>query len=270
MAGMRPSRGPRPIEERDAFVASPPPRRVPGWIFRAARRQAYATAPFLFAFGFGVIGLILAGVFFPWRAWHDFRLAHAETAAASATIYAAAETRLAINDIRVWRYQFDFQPAPGQRRQQGECFTTGVGWRAPVVATVRYLPDHPEIACLEGARSSPAPAAWAVVAILPLIAFTVVAWCWRTRRRVAVVLRDGRVFEATIVSLESTGVQIDYRPLFRIHLRLRDASPVAPVTLKQHDPDIVRFLEENHGKNLPILVFYHPAHPKHVLLADLF
>ena len=173
-----------------AFLADPPPRRVPPELKRAAGRQG----PSWFFGGFGLLfggfGLFFAWMFFPWNIYRGWQLADAPTAPGRIT--AVSATGLRENKQRVYRYDFDFSP-PAGGRVEGTCYTTGQRWNAGAPVTVRYKPDDPAWCCIEGARTSVGSALSALVLLFPAIGGSLVAWVVMARRRLSFLLEHGQV-----------------------------------------------------------------------------
>lgn len=263
---MRPVVSPERDEMLAALLAASPPRHVPPTLAKAARRQAGSRVGLVFGAVFGLFGMIFVVVFFPWNFLQDWRLRGDSAASTTGKILTAESTRMSINDTRVWRYGHEF--SVGEQFLRGECYTTGPRWAAGDAVTVRYLPNDPLVSCVEGARSSTGNGTVAFVLIFPAVGFGMAIWTLRSRRRAMALLRNGHLGEAVIASVERTGVQINYQPVFKVTLRLRDHAAAVPVVIRCHTPAVVTFAETRFKSGQPVYVLYDPARPKRLLLPE--
>ena len=248
-----------------AFLADPPPRRVPPELKRAAGRQG----PSWFFGGFGLLfggfGLFFAWMFFPWNIYRGWQLADAPTAPGRIT--AVSATGLRENKQRVYRYDFDFSP-PAGGRVEGTCYTTGQRWNAGAPVTVRYKPDDPAWCCIEGARTSVGSALSALVLLFPAIGGSLVAWVVLARRRLSFLLEHGQVGEARVTAVDATSTQINNQRVYRITLQRLEPAGSAPLAVRKYEPAQVALARERLASNQPVFVLYDPARPQRLLLAE--
>ena len=81
---------------------------------------------------------------------------------------------MSINKTTVMRNAFEYSPPQALEAMRGECFTTGARWEVGDTVTVRYRPEDPTLACVEGARLSEGNWAMAFVLIFPLVGVIVI------------------------------------------------------------------------------------------------
>lgn len=192
------------LSDRIALL-KPPPRHVP-----------FPVACSLLTGLFGVFGALLlsVGMFFFWmfsdgmhplNAW---RLSNSESLT-PAEILSVRQTNVSENKVHVFQYRFRYQVGNGLPLE-GVCYTTGKRWKGGDQLLARYLPDQPEVACLEGARLSSFPT-WAVLMLcifaavgLMMVIGTVVSGVRRIQ-----LLRHGEITGSKTISVAPTGTTIN-------------------------------------------------------------
>ncbi len=249
------------------LLASPPPRSVPAPVQQAVQGGGCASW-FLPAFGlvFGGFGLIFVVVFFPWRFVDDFRLA-ASDRTTPGEIRRVTPTNMTVNKTKVMEYAFAYTPAD-RRPREALCYTTGRRWSERETVTVRYLPDNPDVACVEGARLSQGGWIGVVVLIFPLIGGGLVAWFVLDRLRTRQVLRDGTVAEVDVISVDETTMKVNYQTVYRITF----ANPVQPggppITVRRVKKADVDLALKHARDRQPIFILYDPRKPSRVIFPE--
>jgi hypothetical protein len=233
----------------------------------AAARNGLPWPLALFGLAFGGFGLLFVGLFFPWRLGDDLRLASAAARTAPGTITDVRRTNVSINKTRVMEYAFRYQAEDGHEHT-GLCYTSGPRWSQRAAVQVRYLPDDPDIACVAGARLSAGGWTGLVVLIFPLIGGSLVLWFIVDRRRRRRLLREGRLTEATIVSVEQTAAQANNRPIYRIVLTAPALNGDRPVKIARTNPAEVALARQRAADGQPVFVLYDPAKPGRLLLPE--
>jgi hypothetical protein len=250
------------------LLASAPPRLVPAHVQKAASRLG-AQHGFMAVFGllFGGMGLFFVAVFFPWRFWDEGRLASAGAATTTGVVLAVRETNMSINETRVMEYDFRYRP-PGGREFTGQGYTTGGRWSAEAPVVVRYLPDEPEVACIEGARLSEGGLMGVGTLIFPLVGGGLVWWWARNRRRTHRLLHLGRVTEVDVVSVDETTTKVNYQSVYKIVVAGPELAGGQPVTVKRvNKPDVNLALKRARDRQ-PVYVLFDPQRPKHLLFPE--
>lgn len=240
-----------PDDELAAFLAALPPRRVPARLAKSA--QAQAAGWFLLVVGaiFGVIGLILAD---------------SGAALAPGQIVAAESTKVRINGERVWNYRFEFRA--GEMARLKTCFAAEGKWRVGSAVEVRYLPGNPDIAVVQGGRCSLGGAFGSLVLIFPFVGFGLLGWTLTKRGQAMRILEGGRLAEALVESVEPTSMKVNKRPVYAIKLRVTEADPAVPITVRFWEPDVVSFAKTRMASRQPAYILFDPTRPNRVLLPE--
>jgi hypothetical protein len=248
------------------LLAGAPPRRVPVHVVKAAQGGKGSWVPILFGLVFGGMGLVFTVVFFPWRFVDDWRLAASEFTAAG-KIRSVGETNMSINDTKVQEYVFAYTPPEGAK-QVSSCYTTGLRWREGEAVTVRYLPGHPDIACIDGARLSQGGAAGVLVGLFPLIGGGLVGWSIMGRRKTARLLAGGRVAEVDVRAVDATRMQVNYQTLYKITLSPLPGGDGQPVIVKRWAKPEVNLLTQRALDKQSLFVLYDPRKPKNLIFPE--
>lgn len=261
------SRLPRRDDDLATFLASPVPRMVPARLRSAAHRQFGSALGKWFGLFFGVFGLVFVGAFFPWGCWNDWRLSAAEASVTDGRIISAAETNMSINEVKVWRYLFEYPVPDAAKPLRAECFTTGLRWQPGTPVRVRYLAGA-GLACPEGARITES-GFWSVwVIFFPVFGFGLAGYSIRRGRRVERILVHGRLEQARIIAVEKTSVRINHQRVFKVSLRLPGAGALAVLTLRSHVPAVMTFAESKLAAGESVTVLYDPEIPGQVVLPE--
>jgi hypothetical protein len=248
------------------LLASPPPRKVPDHVGRAARKGRASWATALVGLGFGAFGMLFAGVFFPWRILDEARLAAGAAGTVTGVVSSAHDTNMKVNGRRVVEYRFTFTPENGAS-QTGVSFSSDSHWTEGESVTVRYLPDDPGVACIEGARLNEAGWVGAFVIIFPAVGFGMAAWFVQQRRQIGRLLRTGLVAEVDVVSVEATNMQVNKRPVYKIVL----AGPALgrePVAIKRINHADLELANRHAEQKQPVYVLYDPRKPSQLIFPE--
>ena len=260
---------PSPLNQIVALLAAPPPRHVPPELRRAATRQ---TAPLLFI----VIGAVLAAfamifvaAFFPWNLTQQWKLDAEGAMTTSGKIIAIESTGLSIEKQRVRQTTFEYAPPPSARTLRGTCYTTGSPWSEGATVVVRYRPDDPSVACVEGARLTKTRGMAAFVILFPGIGVTMIVIGLRLRHHALHLLVHGEVAEAFVTALERTETTIGNHHVYRIVLKRLDHPDAPPLETNKWEPAVVAFARERLESKQPVFVLFDPKRPKGVLLPEV-
>ncbi len=249
------------------LLASPPPRRVPAHVVRAAKGGGASWITALFGLFFGGFGLVFVVIFFPWRFWDDWRLAADSAQRVQGSITEVRKSNMSINETEVMEYRFSYTPQGGQQRQ-GHCYTTGGQWKAHEQVTVRYLDSNPNLACVEGARLTKGGGFGAFVIIFPLVGFGLVAWFCIQRGRTGRVLREGIAIEVDVRSVEATNMRVNYETVYRITLASPTLPGGQPVTIKRVNKPDVNLATQHALQQQPVFILYDPRKPSRVIFPE--
>lgn len=272
---MPPARSHVRDEDLAALLAASPPRRVPATVKSAALRQGYTFVVAIFGLVFALLGTVFVVFFFPIHFLSDWRLSIAGTtnvAGVEATgplqgaVTQVVETRLEINDRKVWGY--DFQYSLGGQVYQGSCYTTGKRWFVGQRVPVQYLPTEPQVARIAGARLSKGGNVGWFSPVFPLIGLGIAGGALRARRNTLWLLERGRLAEAQVESVERTGAEVDYKPEYKVTLRFAEGGLRTTVTIRYHSPELVTFAETRLQSGQPVFVLYDPDKPTRLIIPE--
>jgi Protein of unknown function (DUF3592) len=235
------------------LLTSAPPRIVASHVRNAAMGGG-AGSWFMLVFGliFGGMGLVFLVIFFPWNFWDDWRLASDSAQSVPGLVTGFRDTNLAINETQVVAYDFSYTP-PGGATLRGECYTTGERWKVSAQVVVRYLPEEPTVACIEGARLSQGGWIGVMGLIFPLVGGGIVWWWVRDRLQKNRVLREGLVTEVNVYRIVVAGPEL---------------ASGQPVTVKRVNKADVELALKRARDGQPVFVLYDPKRSKHLLFPE--
>ncbi|MDQ1351622.1 MAG: hypothetical protein QG657_1927 [Acidobacteriota bacterium] len=197
---------------------APPPRRVPLPTVCTALTGIFGTFGSMF-FSFGMIFVWVFGAHAhpidEWRLGRSF-------ASAPAIVETVSPTHSTINDVPVYEYRFRFNPGDGLPIY-GTCYTTGSHWNQGERVVAHYLPDNPDVACLEGARVSEFPI-WLVLVVMVCpatgLAFFILSLVlgWRKVK----LLRCGEITGTISISSTPTSTTVNDVPVMKYSYEFRD------------------------------------------------
>ncbi len=251
--------------EINTFLATPPPRQVPASVIRAAAPIKGLIGIIVFGGIFLSMGLIFSWVFFPRHLLEQWKLGHAPTLTTPGKITAVEETKVSVNDQKIFRYGFSYRPDSGGT-QGGTAYANGSRWSKGSPVTVRYLVEEPTLAVPEGARLSVGSASSCTLLIFPLLGGAILFFSINSVRVKRLILRDGRVTTATVNSIEKTNVEVNDRPQFKIHLTRTDDR--SAIMKRSSDPTELALAGEKMKSAQPMKILYDPAKPKHFLFPE--
>ena len=257
------------LDQLAAVLASPVPRRPPAELLRRVKNEAASPIGVGFGLFFAAFGMIFVALFFPWQLPFELRLKLPDVRTAEARIERVEATNFSINETRVHGYDFLFS-TPDGAQIRGRCYTTGERWSEGAVATVRYVAGDPTVACLEGARLSQGGWIGLLVLLFPAVGVSVAGYSLLERRRAERMLIHGAVAELRVTAVESTKIQVNKRPLFRIALAPADAPGAEPRIERRSDARAVRFAMERLESGQPMFVLVDPKNPTRTLWIELY
>ena len=257
------------LDQLAAVLASPVPRRPPAELLRRVKNEAASLIGVGFGVFFAAFGSIFVALFFPWQLPFELRLMLPDVRTTEARIERVEKTNFSINKARVHGYEFHFS-TPDGARIRGRCYTTGPRWPEGAVATVRYVAGDPTVACLEGARLSQGGLVALLVLLFPAVGLGVAGYSLLERRRAERMLVLGTVAELCVTSVESTKIQVNKRPLFRIALAPADAPGAEPRVERRSDARAVRFAMDRLETGQPMFVLVDPKKPTRTLWIELY
>ena len=257
------------LDQLAAVLAAPVPRRPPATLLRQVKNEAASLIGVGFGVFFAAFGSIFVALFFPWQLPFELRLKLPDVRTAEARIERVEATNFSINETRVRGYDFLFS-TPDGAQIRGRCYTTGERWSEGAVATVRYVAGDPTVACLEGARLSQGGWIGLLVLLFPAVGVSVAGYSLLERRRAERMLIHGAVAELRVTAVESTKIQVNKRPLFRIALAPADAPGAEPRIERRSDARAVRFAMERLESGQPMFVLVDPKQPTRTLWIELY
>ena len=257
------------LDQLAAVLASPVPRRPPAELLARVKNEAASLIVVGFGLFFAAFGSIFVALFFPWQLPFELRLMLPDVRTTEARIERVEKTNFSINKARVHGYEFHFS-TPDGAQIRGRCYTTGPHWPEGAVATVRYVAGDPTVACLEGARLSQGGWISLLVLLFPAVGLGVAGYSLLERRRAERMLIHGTVAELRVTAVESTNIQVNKRPLFRIALAPADAPGAEPRVERRSDARAVRFAMDRLETGQPMFVLVDPKKPTRTLWIELY
>lgn len=211
-----------------------------------------------------IFGSILTYAVFPLNFVRDWRLSGSATV--EGVVTDSTETRLTVDDLRVWRH--DFHYTLEGRVYEGRCYTTGNREFGGRNVAVQYLPGDPAIARIVGTRSSLERNSGLFLLLLPLFGVIMLVGGLCEQRQGLWLLKHGRFAAAWVESVERTGSDVNYQPEYAVVLRLTDLERKTTVTLRCHTPEVVTFAETRLQSGQHVAVLYDPKDPLRILMPE--
>jgi hypothetical protein len=184
----------------------------------------------------------------------------------SGEITAVEETNTEVNDQKVNRVRYEFTTPQGQGAA-GVCYRRAFGDPVGAAATVEYLPDRPAISRIVGCTVIPFGYFSAIVGILPIIGFGLVAGQWTLRRRALRLLRDGVFAMAKVTDVKRTNVEVNDERRFRVSVSLTSAGGELVTGYDAYGAD-AQMAESRLASGETVGVLYDPARPKRLYVVE--
>lgn len=242
------------------------PREVPPPVAATARRLRAPIGGAVAGALFLAVGLGFAAVFFPTRILDDWRLNGSGAATVTGRVTAVNRTNMKVNKQRVMRAEFTYAPADGPPRT-GESFSSGALWKVGEQVLVRYLPDDPAIACIQGGRLNEAGWGGMFVAIFPALGGLLLVAFIAQRRSVAWLLAEGRVAELDIRSHEIPGMPAKNRAVHVVTLSAPTPDS-GPVVVRLTNVAEVALITRCDAQKRPVFVLYNPRKPTQLIFPE--
>ncbi len=268
-----PATPPHPTPGDDVLaemLATPPPRKVPPGLLRAARRQDAS-------FGLILVGLIhtvMAFGFVGYLAYqgmfHDWELNGGQAAHAAGRVDAVHKTdRPDRGGGVIYSYDFTFRP-PGGAERQGRAFTTGERWTVGASVDIEYLATAPAVARIAGSRTTRVGFRGQDMALnlaLPPLGLLILAYGLWGRRRVRWLLESGTLGEAVVEAVKPLPQKFRGHRLHKITLR-RIGAGAPPIVTQRYQPKAVAFYQARLASKQPVFMLFDPAQPKRALFPE--
>ncbi|MCU0285164.1 MAG: DUF3592 domain-containing protein [Acidobacteria bacterium] len=247
---------PRLINRVDRLA--PSPRKVPFSITCNLLSNIFVMiGGLLFSFGMLYAWVFSANI----HPINEWRLAFSN-ASAPAVIEKVTETNATDDEKIIYSYYFRFTPGDGLP-VYATCYTTGFYWQEGERVPAHYLPDDPNVACLEGARLSQFPY-WLIfiIVVFPAVGLAFLIPGTISGQRKIKLLRLGEVTEALDISTSIARTRMNNIPMPGYAYTFRDRMgrefhgvsrtwPTARIGDETHEP-----------------VIYLPEDPKQSMLID--
>jgi len=149
------------------------------------------------------------------------------------------------------------------------CYTTGRRWNDGEDVTVRYHPNDPSLACVDGARLTKTGAGAMLVVLLPGVGLTLVFIGLTLRKRTLRLLTHGHLAEAMVTKIERTSTRINNHYVFKIVLKRIDLPSNPPLEVRKYHPDVVAFARDRLETKQPVFVLFDPQNPRRALLPEV-
>lgn len=247
------------------LLASAPPRQVPGHVLGATRSQRARWGTAAFGLFFGLFSVPFMWVFFPWRIVDEWRVAGGETVAG--VVSAVQDGRMRVNGQKIMKYAFTFAAVDGTSHA-GACFAGEGRWSQGDKVMVRYLPAHPELALIEGARFNAAGMFGCFVIIFPSVGFGMVAWFVFQRIQAERLLRLGIAAEVDVLSVTTTNMQVNKQPVHAIVLSAPHLPAGNQLTIRRVNQAEIELAQRHAGLKQPAYVLYDPRRPKQMIFPE--
>lgn len=251
-------------EDIAQLLASAPPRLVPAHVTKAAQRQGASIAGAVVGVIFAIMGLFFTMLFFPRHLRDEWRLDR-EGQTTGGIVTAVTGTSMKVNKQPVMETTFAYT-LDGGKRQAAACFSTGSQWNVGETVTVRYLPDNPAIACIEGGRLDEAGSGGGLVVLFPLIGVGSIVIFVRQRAALRRMLVSGHTAELDVLSVDQTSTRVNGRYVYRI--RVSAPAGGAPLTLRRSNPADIELAQRHAAQKEPVFALYDPRRPTQVLFPE--
>lgn len=249
------------------LLASPPPRRVPAHVAQAIKAGKSSWAMVLFGLLFGSFGMIFVWVFFPWNLGDEMNLRRDGARTATGRVQSVNQTNMEVNEQRVYEYQFAYTPEDGTPRS-AVCFATGRDWPEGRDVPVRYLPDQPQVALIEGASLNQGGLFGAFTIIFPVIGYGLAFGSLALRGDPTRLLREGAVAEVDVLAVEGTNMTVNNRLVHRITVSAPGAGGGPPVVLRRLDLADIALARRQVEQKQPLYVLYDPRKPTRMIFPE--
>jgi hypothetical protein len=195
---------------------APPPRTVPLPIICSAMQGTTGGFGSLFL----IFGLVFTLIFtHGYKPLDNLRLA-LSNATAQGKITRVDASNATENEVEVYEYEFTFTTR-GEEQMTGRSYSTGRRWSAGSSVTIEYVPDAPFISQIQGARSS-LFAPWVLfVLVFPAVGGALFLSAAVGGLRQVVLLRNGMIADARIVSTRPTGTSVNDTPVLEYTYELQ-------------------------------------------------
>lgn len=250
--------------EREAFLTSPPPRRVSPGVRKRAFAGKGTIAGVIGGLVFLVIGTVLCMKFLPVRWLDEKRIEKGPSKTVMGRVVKVEDTRFKTNGSRVWKHEFVYRPEGGAEKH-GEAFLSGKKWKVNAKVRVRYLASDSGIAKVEGARMEASPPWLAFLILFPLGGAGILVGTWRGRRTTLNLLENGLISSATINAVEGTLTQINGNTVHRIRMNFPEGGDVVRKTWDDGEISTARRKKESDER---VTVLYDPRKPKRLIFPE--
>jgi hypothetical protein len=200
---------------------APPPRRVPLPVVVSAMLGTTGWFGALFLImGLGFTLIFTQG----YRPFDDLRIVLSRTSV-QGTIRNVKSVNASENDVEVYEYEYAFTTRGGQK-VTGHSYSTGREWGIGSTVNVEYVPDEPSISRIQGTRTSLFSPFVLFVLIFPLVGAAMFLIPAYGGIRQVLLLRNGLVGDARILSAQPTGVSVNNTPVLKYSYEVTTSSGV--------------------------------------------
>ena len=220
-----------------------------------------------FGIFFVSFGMVFVWIFFPWRFWDEFLLRGKGARETSGLVNRVSDTHITINEAAVYEFHFLYTPE-GSTQLAALCYAPGRNWSENDVVTVRYLPDRPQVALINGASLNEGGLFGAFVIIFPLAGCGMAIGVLVLRGRSTRLLREGLLAEVDVLSVDGTTMEVNDQPVFRITLSAPGTSGRKPIVIRRYDVADVNLATRHAQQKQPVFVLYDPRKPKRLVFPE--
>lgn len=124
----------------------------------------------------------------------------------------------------IYAIDYTFTPPGSDRPVNGTSYILGAGTASGMQVTVEYRPGHPQTSRIQGMRSAVFDWPIIFVTIFPAVGFALMIGRLLKGWRAINMMKYGLPAMGTLVSVETTGVEVNDRPVYRMNFRFTAAN----------------------------------------------
>ena len=208
------------------------PEMISGRIERLVPPPRHVPIPTMCTMLTGIVGLFGAvffsfGMIFVWvfgsqvHPIDNWRVKHSSKIA-PAIIQSISTTGASVNEEKVYKYNFQYQPGDGIPLE-AECYTVNRRWKEGDRTLARYVPGHEKLASLEGASLNVFPV-WILllISLFPIVGFTLFIIPFISGIKNIKLLKYGIITGASNLHTSTSNMSINDEPVLKYSFQFTD------------------------------------------------